>query len=117
MTAPTDVALQYSRMQLETATHPRLIWMLHAKCAQLLRQAALAGAAVERRMLVTRVQNLLAELEACLKITDEVSKGLFYLYDYCYCLLDTDNLENHALALRHLVRLSDTFWALLKKNR
>jgi flagellin-specific chaperone FliS len=115
MVSNAEIAHTYSRMQLETAAHPRIIWMMHAKCAQFLRHAAVSPPP-ERRMLLTRAQNLLAELEGCLKVSDQVSKGLFYLYDYCYCLLDTDKPEDHTLALNHIVQLSDAFRTLLKKN-
>jgi flagellin-specific chaperone FliS len=115
MNANAEIARHYSRMRLETASHPQIIWQIHARCAQLIKQAQpLQGG--ERRTLLIHAQNLLAELEGSLKVTDELSKGLFYLYDYCYCLLDTSRGEDHALALRVMTTLRDTFGTLLRKN-
>jgi flagellin-specific chaperone FliS len=115
MTTATEIARHYSRMRLETAPHQQIIWLMHARAAQFVKQAATVEAGL-RRFLLTRAQNLLAELETSLKVDDEISKGLFYLYDYCYCLIDTDNPENHKLAHRVLSTLRDTFGALLKKR-
>jgi flagellin-specific chaperone FliS len=115
MNAHAEIAQRYSRMQLETASHQQIIWQIHSKCAQLIKQAlSLEGG--ERRMLLIHAQNLLAELERSLKVTDELSKGLFYLYDYCYCLIDTSRHEDHDLALRVLSRLRDTLGILLRKK-
>ncbi len=116
MTTTSDIARQYSRMQLETAPHAQIIWLMHVKAAQLVKQAITAEIGL-RRFLLTRAQNLLAELESSLKVDDEISKGIFYLYDYCYCLLDTEIPDNHRLAYQVLSRLRDTFSALLKKRR
>ena len=108
-----EAARRYTVMQLETASHPKIIWMIHAKCVHLIQQAALTDAMFRKNLLI-RAQNLLAELEGSLKITDEVSKGLFYLYDYCYCLLDTDDPQDHSLALKVLSSLRDTLGTFLK---
>jgi flagellin-specific chaperone FliS len=118
MASRSEIALRYSRTQLETAGHPWIIWMLHAKCVHLIRQAQATRPheGAHRKNLLTHAQNLLAELEGSLKVTDELSKGLFYLYDYCYCLLDTEVPEDHALALKVLSVLRDTFAALLHKR-
>ena len=115
MNTTSDIARHYSRMQLETAPHPQIIWQMHVKAAQLVKQAATVETGI-RRFLLTRAQNLLAELESSLKVNDEISKGIFYLYDYCYCLLDSDSAENHRLAYNLLSTLRDTFGALLKKR-
>jgi flagellin-specific chaperone FliS len=118
MVSTLEMARRYSRMQLETAAHPQIIWMMHAKCVNLIRQAQTTPLIdVHRKNLLIHAQNLLAELEGSLKVTDELSKGLFYLYDYCYCLLDTDVAEDHALAIKVLSTLRDTLGLLLKKRR
>ena len=113
-----EIAQRYSRTQLETAGHPWVIWILNAKCVRLIRQAQATEPqpGVHRKNLLTHAQNLLAELEGSLKVTDELSKSLFYLYDYCYCLLDTEAPVDHALALKVLSLLRDTFAALLHKR-
>lgn len=115
MATQSEIAGHYARMRLETASHERIIWQIHAKCGQLMAQAASADPA-HQRMLLTRAQNLLAELEGSLKITDEISKSLFYLYDYCYCLLDSDDPKSHDLARKIISRLRDAFAVLLKKK-
>jgi flagellin-specific chaperone FliS len=99
-----------------TASHPQIIRLVHANCVTLIKQAATADP-VHRRNLLIHVQNLLAELEGSLKVTDELSKGLFYLYDYCYCLLETDDPADHNLVLAVLSVLRDTFSFLLKNRR
>lgn len=115
MTFSTDIAQHYSRMQIETAGHPQLIWLLHAKCVNLIKQSASTDI-LHRRNLLLRAQNVLAELESALKVTDELSKSLFYLYDYCYCLLDTEKEADHTLALSIISVLRDTFSILLNKR-
>lgn len=96
-----------------TATHPQIIRIIHSNCVTLIKQAAEADP-VHGRNLIVHVQNLLAELEGTLKVDDELSKGLFYLYDYCYCLLETDVPADHTLVLSILSLLRDTFGLLLK---
>ncbi|MBN2037797.1 MAG: flagellar protein FliS [Chitinispirillaceae bacterium] len=115
MNARSEVARHYSRMRLETASHPQIIWQIHVKCAQLIKQA-LTSQGGHRRTLLIQAQNLLAELESSLKVTDELSKGIFYLYDYCYCLLETSRSEDHELALHVMATLRDTMGTLLRKN-
>jgi flagellin-specific chaperone FliS len=116
MNTNAEVARHYSRMRLETASHQQIIWQIHAKCAQLIKQAGEQEGCGQRRTLLIHAQNLLAELEGSLKVTDELSKGLFYLYDYCYCLLDTSNTEDHNLAFRVMSTLRDTLGTLLRKS-
>lgn len=115
MVSRYDIARQYSHTRLMTATHPQIIRLIHANCVTLIKQAAAADP-IHRRNLIVHVQNLLAELEGSLKVNDELSKGLFYLYDYCYCLLETDDPADHALVLSILSLLRDTFGFLLKKH-
>jgi flagellin-specific chaperone FliS len=103
-------------MQLRTATHPRIVWMMHSRAALWIRQSALFEMP-HRRNLLARAQNLLAELESSLKVTDDLSRGLFYLYDYCYLLLETNDPRDHLLALRVMSILGDAFGILLKRLR
>jgi len=90
MSLNSKAALEYARTQLRTATHPRIIWMMHSKAALWIRQSEMFEMPFRRNFL-SRAQNVLAELESSLQVTDELSKGLFYLYDYCYILLETSN--------------------------
>jgi flagellin-specific chaperone FliS len=115
MISTLDITRQYSQTRLMTATHPQIIRLMHANCVTLIKQSAAADT-VHRRNILIHAQNLLAELEGSLKVTDELSKGLFYLYDYCYCLLETDNPADHNLVIAVITLLSDTFGFLLKKR-
>jgi flagellin-specific chaperone FliS len=115
MASNYDIARQYSKTRLMTATHPQIISLIHANCVTLIKQSAMADP-VHRRNLIIHAQNLLAELEGSLNVTDELSRGLFYLYDYCYCLLETEVHADHNLALSVLSLLRDTFGFLLKKH-
>jgi hypothetical protein len=50
---------------------------------------------------------------AALRVTDEVSQGLMYLYDYCYALLDHDDHLSWENAISILFPLKTTFQQLL----
>jgi len=115
MVSRLEITRQYSATRLITAAHPQIIRLMHANCVLLVKQS-FSTDPVHRRNLLVHAQNLLAELEASLKITDEVSKGLFYLYDYCYCLLESNDPANHNLVVTVLSLLRDTFTILLKKR-
>jgi flagellin-specific chaperone FliS len=114
MASSFDIARRYSQIQLLTAPHPQIIRTMHVNCVTLIKRAGTADP-VHRRNLLNHAQNILAELEGSLKVTDELSKGLFYLYDYCYCLLDTENPADHNLVLSVISLLRDTFSTLLQK--
>lgn len=116
MTRRADIAGRYALMQLRTATHPRIVWMMHSRAVLWIRQSSLFGMP-HRRNLLSRAQNLLAELERSLNVTDDLSKGLFCLYDYCYLLLETNNPADHALAQRVMSILSTAFSMSLKEVR
>jgi flagellin-specific chaperone FliS len=118
MISRQEIAERYSRTQLETAGHPWVIWMMHARCVHLIKSAQGAAPAekVYKKNLLIHAQNLLAELEGAIKVTDELSKSIFYLYDYCYCLIESDAPENLALAHKTLSLLRDAFAALLHKR-
>lgn len=115
MISQLEVTRHYSATRLITASHPQIIRLMHANCVLLVKQSFSADP-VHRRNLLVHAQNLLAELEASLKVTDEVSKSLFYLYDYCYCLLESSDPANHNLVITILSLLRDTFTILLKNR-
>jgi flagellin-specific chaperone FliS len=103
-------------MQLGTAGHGRIIWMMHAKCVFFIKQSQVPGIDLAtRKTMLIRAQNLLAELESALKITDDVSRSLFVLYDYCYSLLDADTPKTQEIAINLLTTLRDALAGLLKK--
>jgi flagellar biosynthetic protein FliS len=107
-----NAAKIYERTRISTSSNPRIIYMLHCKCVQLIQQSL---EDVEHRTMLIRAQNIIAELEHALIIEDELSQGLFYIYDYCYCLLETDNLLHKQHAISTLCILRDTFGQLLKE--
>ena len=115
MFTQAEIASYYSRMEIETSASPRIIWILHAKSVQILRQARATPDLIKQRNQLNVVQNILAQLETSLKVNDELSQGLFYLYDYCYCLLETEEENKHAIALNILTMFRDTFRILLRK--
>ncbi len=114
MTRRADIAGRYALMQLRTATHPRIVWMMHSRASLWIRQSAFFEMP-HRRNLLCRAQNLLAELECSLRVTNDLSRALFYLYDYCYLLLETNDQKDHLLAVRVLSILTDAFGILLKR--
>lgn len=101
------------RTQLETASHQRLICMLHEQCAFLLRQAIGADASL-RRPLLDRVQNITVLLQRALKNTDATARGLYYLYDYCYCICEQTGATGLTHALAVIEGLRQTFDRLQK---
>ncbi|MBN1577230.1 MAG: flagellar protein FliS [Chitinispirillaceae bacterium] len=102
-TSQTDPTQVYLRMQIGTASHQRLVCMLHEQCSLQLRQALEIDPSL-RRPPLDRVQNMLVLLQRSLKPADATAKGLFHLYDYCYCLLEHDT----ATELIHARGIIDT---------
>jgi len=118
MVSDIDIAhRQYTQTRLLTSSHPQIVRMMHANCVTLIKQAGASDTApTHRRNLLVHAQNILAELEGSLKVTDELSKGLFNLYDYCYCLIESNDTANHNLACAILTLLRDTFSFLIKRR-
>ena len=102
----------YTRMRIETASHARIICMLHDQCALHLRQAKLSDAT--RRDHLDRAQNMLVMLQRALKETDATSRSLYHLYDYCFCLLENGGNREIANAYSLLNTLRQTFNYLQK---
>ena len=113
MTAP-ELAHYYARVQVATANKAKLLCMLHEHCVRLVVQSLSSPAPL--RPALNKAQNILAQLEHSLIVNDQVSKGLFYLYDYCYCRLETSNEEEHRNAASILIPLRDTFEKLLNEH-
>lgn len=114
--SPTSqqAARHYAKCQVQTASHPKRICMLHARCVELITMAVEEESAVKRRLLLDRAQNILSQLLAVLRVDDAVSKGLLYLYDYCYVLLGRGEQPDCAQAQQIILVLRDTFQQLLK---
>ena len=116
MTVPLPGPIDtYTRMQVETASHARLVCLLHNQCVLHLRQAELTESS--RRDQLNRAQNILVLLQQSLKNTDATSRTLFHLYDYCYCLLEKGNDSEIINAGAILDILRQTFDHLQKHPR
>lgn len=109
----SDVAKQYARVRVETAPVRMAIYLLHEKCVHLVGQARIYQQ--KREELLTKSQNILAQLQSSLKIEDSVSESLYYLYDYCWTLLDRGEDDDLSNAQAVLSPLRNTFYVLLKK--
>jgi flagellar biosynthetic protein FliS len=106
----------YTRIQVQTATHARVICMLHEKCEQLIR-LAISSDDRDRRLQLDHAQNIIAQLERSLVDGDQVSRSLYLLYDYCYCSLEGGDASSFRKALQVIVSLRDTFSLLNKRPK
>jgi flagellar biosynthetic protein FliS len=114
MTSKKKQIQYYSKIQVQTATHARLICMLHEKCEQLIRQTIDRGDSDSRSRL-DHAQNIIVELERALDDSDQVGKSLYLLYDYCYCSLETGTSYDSRKALQVISSLRETFNRLNKR--
>lgn len=102
----------YLKMQLTGISPEKRICIVHDQCAVFLRQA-LERDTRQRRSLLDKAQNLLVVLERALSENDPTSESLFYLYDYCYCLLEAHEDDTILKALSIVTQLQSTFNDLL----
>ncbi len=109
-----EVANYYTIMQIDTASREKKLTMLHEKCTWFIHKA-ISETGFDRRGYLNRAQNILAQLQAALRIEDSVSEGLFYLYDYAYVLLERNDEEGFNKALNVMSVLQDTFKELLSR--
>jgi flagellar biosynthetic protein FliS len=110
-----DVAEYYATVQIQTASKPRAICMLHEKCVQFI--SAALDSPPERRVFIIKAQNILAQLERSLIRDDAISQSLFYLYDYCFVILRHGTEEDLTNAGEILAVLRDTFTILMRRPR
>ncbi len=110
--AEPEVAKHYILMQIETASRQKQLTMLHEKCVQLM-HAAIIASREDRRMILNRAQNILAQFQASLRVEDAVSQGLFYIYDYAYILLEKGGINECRKAIQVMSVIRDTFRELL----
>ena len=110
-----DVAEYYAAVQIQTASKPRAICMLHEKCVQFI--SAALDSPPERHRFIIKAQNILAQLQRSLIREDPITQSLFYLYDYCFVTLrgGTDDDLNNAGEI--LAVLRDTFSLLARRPR
>lgn len=103
-------------MQIHTASNPANICMLHTRCTYFLKQALIINQP-HYRLFLDKAQNIIAELEHALIVEDNLSRSLFYIYDYCYILLENNDPEKIRNALFLITLLRDTFTELTKENQ
>lgn len=108
MVSPSQMSKIYTSMQISTSSNPANICMLHTKCTYFLKQV-LKQDPEQSRLLLDKVQNIIAELEHALIVEDSLSRSLFYIYDYCYSLLESTDTEKIENALSLITVLRDTF--------
>lgn len=117
MVSPSQMSKIYSSMQISTSSNTVNICMLHTKCTYFLKQALQQQNPDQKRLLLDKVQNIIAELEHSLIVEDNLSRSLFYIYDYCYSLLESTNAETIGNALSLLQVLRDTLNELSSNQR
>ncbi|HLV31897.1 MAG TPA: flagellar protein FliS [Chitinispirillaceae bacterium] len=106
----------YEQMQIRSSSSSRLICILHEKCVNYISRSLCSGPPLQRNF-IDRALNILATLEQALKVEDDISDGLFCLYDYCYSVLDeNNNIEKQNAVRMILTQLRDTFNSLYKKQ-
>lgn len=107
-----EVAQHYTRMQIETASRQKQLTMLHVKCVQLI-HIGMIESGIERRLILDKAQNILAQFQAALRMEDDVSEGLFYTYDYAYVLLERGQIDDCRKAIQIMNVIRNTFRELL----
>lgn len=108
----STAANHYTRVSLETSSKQKRIFLLHDRVAELITAARYSEDS--RDVLLGKAKNIVARLRASLRVTDETSKGLAYLYDYCYVLFERGSSSDLDRANAVFPQLRDMFNALLK---
>lgn len=108
-----DVVQHYKKIEIETASREKKLTVLHERCVDLIVASFVKPAEVKRCQL-NKAQNILSQLEAALRIDDEVSKSLYYIYDYAYVLLERGRSDDCKKAIEVMSVIRDTFRTLLK---
>jgi Flagellin-specific chaperone FliS len=111
--AQADVAEYYTKIQIETASKKKAVYMLHERCIFFLLKAQ--AVPDKKKFYCAKAQNILSQLQASLKISDSISQGIFYLYDYCYVILGRGNDSDLANALEIINILNSAFHSLLRR--
>jgi flagellin-specific chaperone FliS len=102
-TAQTQVARYYSKMQIETASKRKAIYLLHERCMSFLLKALKLPD--KKAYYCAKAQNILSQLQTALNVTDSTSRGIFHLYDYCYVSID----HGSPLDLENAMHIMTTF--------
>ena len=112
-TSAFQIAHHYSKMQIETASKAKAVYMLHQRCLFFLIKAQDHSADSLRYR--CKAQNILSQLQQSLKITDDVSRSLYFLYDYCYVCLDRNDPAALVNVLAIIGVLRDVFQILSRR--
>lgn len=108
----SEIAEHYTKMRIVTASRPKQITMMHEKCViQIAKAMTVSG--VERRERLDNAQNILAQFQSALRIEDDASEGLFYIYDYSYILLERGEMDDCRKAIEVMSIIRNTFQQLL----
>jgi flagellin-specific chaperone FliS len=114
MTSARGIAKLYDRAKITTANHAAGISLLHHRCVQLI-QLSLDAPSPKRKYL-NAAQNILAQFERSLDTKNDLARSFFLLYDYCYCLLESNRPQSHRNALAKLVKIRDAFDTVLHRK-
>ena len=112
--AQADVAEYYTKVQIETASKKKAVCMLHERCMFFILRAQTAPAD-KKKFYCAKAQNILSQLQSSLHITDSISQGIFYLYDYCYVILGRGKDGDLVNALEIINILNSAFRSLLRR--
>ena len=111
-TMTQQAAVRYNDIQISTAAKPKAVLMLHDACIKNI-LAANHEPDTKREML-NKAQNIITELQSALVISDSVSQSIFYLYDYCYTLLENGSELECVNAYEVLSILRTSFWQVFR---
>lgn len=103
----------YRTFALQTTPHSRAIYLLHEKCIYLINQSL--HYSEKREQLLTRAQNILAQLQSALVEEDPLSDGLHCLYDYAYVRLEAGGDTSLEQAREVLLPLKEAFGLLIRQ--
>lgn len=115
MELQASVAEHYKTFSLQTTPKNRAVYLLHEKCIYLLNQAE--RYLEKRRLLLTKVQNILVQLQTALIGEDVVTDGLHCIYDYAYVRLESGTDDDIVDARQVLLPIKEAFGFLLRKPR
>lgn len=110
----STAANQYTKVSLETASKQKRILLLHERVSELITAARYSEDS--RDVLLGKAKNIVARLRSSLRVTDETSKGLAYLYDYCYVLFERGANADLERASAVFPQLRELFEALLRES-
>jgi flagellin-specific chaperone FliS len=114
-TAPDEITQEYESIRIGTAPKRKAICMLHERVRSLIHRYT--SEPEKDRRLLDKAQNIIAQLQSALIVTDDVSYTLFYLYDYCYLQLENDDRGSIVNAYSIITELADSFHSLLTQPR